>query len=100
MQWQKVLDAAEAWGSDLSTGSARRRLLHLLRRLAEHAGPDEAIWSPRRDEIGAMLNMTAETASRLVSALRRRGTLALTTARSAVLARAALRAALQTDGAA
>ena len=57
LRWQKALDAAEAWVSDLSTGPARRRLLHLLRRLADHAGPDDAIWLPRRDEIGAMLDI-------------------------------------------
>jgi CRP-like cAMP-binding protein len=79
---QKALDAAEAWVSDLFTGPARRRLLHLLRRLAEHAGPGDAIWLPRRDEIGAMLDMTVETASRLVSALRREGVLTLTPGRS------------------
>lgn len=100
LRWQKALDAAEAWVSDLSTGPARRRLLHLLRRLAEHAGPDDAIWLPRRDEIGAMLDMTVETASRLVSALRRAGVLTLTPGRSAVLDRVALRAALLAEGAA
>jgi CRP-like cAMP-binding protein len=100
LRWQKALDAAEAWVSDLSTGPARRRLLHLLRRLAEHAGPDDAIWLPRRDEIEAMLDMTFETASRLVSALRREGVLTLTPGRSAVLDRAALRQALLAEGAA
>ena len=37
LRWQRALDAAEAWLSDLSTGPARRRLLPLLRRLAEGA---------------------------------------------------------------
>lgn len=100
LRWQRALDAAEAWVSDLSTGSARRRLLHLLRRLAEHAGPDDIIWLPRRDEIGAMLDMTIETASRLVSALRREGVLTLLPERSAKLDRAALRKALLAEGAA
>lgn len=100
LRWQRALDAAEAWVSDLSTGPARRRLLHLLRRLAEHAGTDDTIWLPRREEIGAMLDMTIETASRLVSALRREGVLTLLPGRSAVLDRDALRKALLAEGAA
>jgi CRP-like cAMP-binding protein len=100
LRWQRALDAAEAWVSDLSTGPARRRLLHLLRRLAEHAGTDDTIWLPRREEIGAMLDMTIETASRLVSALRREGVLTLLPGRSAVLDRSALRKALLAEGAA
>jgi CRP-like cAMP-binding protein len=100
LRWQRALDAAEAWVSDLSTGPARRRLLHLLRRLAEHAGKDDAIWLPRREEIGAMLDMTIETASRLVSALRREVVLTLLPGRSALLDRAALRKALLAEGAA
>lgn len=100
LRWQRALDAAEAWVSDLSTGPARRRLLYLLRRLAEHAGADDTIWLPRREEIGAMLDMTIETASRLVSALRREGVLTLLPGRSAVLDRGALRKALLAEGAA
>lgn len=99
LRWQRALDAAEAWVSELSTGPARRRLLHLLQRLGNHAGPDNAIWLPRREEIGAMLDMTVETASRLVSALRREGVLTLTPGRSALLDRAALRRALLAEGA-
>ena len=100
LRWQRALDAAEAWVSDLSTGPARRRLLYLLRRLAEHAGADDTIWLPRREEIGAMLDMTIETASRLVSALRREGVLTLLPGRTAVLDRGALRKALLAEGAA
>lgn len=98
-RWQQALDASEAWVADLSTGSARRRVLHLLERLAVHAAHDGSIWLPRRDEIGAMLDITLETASRLVSALRREGVLTLTPGRSALLDNAALRQALRAEGA-
>jgi hypothetical protein len=47
-----------------------------------------------------MLDMTFETASRLVSALRREGVLTLAPGRSALLDRAALRQALLAEGAA
>jgi CRP-like cAMP-binding protein len=94
LRWQLALDAAEAWVAELSTGPARRRVLHLLRRLAEHSDAAGMIWMPRRDEIGAMLDMTLETASRLISALRREGVLKLLTPRSARLDEDALRQAL------
>lgn len=98
LRWQQALDAAESWVSDLSTGPARRRLLQLLQRLGQHADAADTIWLPRRDEIGAMLDMTLETASRLVSQMRREGVLALLPGRSARLDRAALqRALLQED---
>lgn len=97
LRWQRALDAAEAWVADLSTGSARRRLLHLLLRLAEHRDAAGLIWMPRRDEIGAMLDMTVETASRLISALRREGVLDLLTPRSARLHHDVLRQALLTE---
>lgn len=100
LRWQRALDAAESWVTDLSTGPARRRLLHLLRRLGEHASPDGTIWLPRREEIGAMLDLTVETASRLVSALRRDGVLTPGPGRSARLDPAALRRVLQAEGAA
>lgn len=98
LRWQRALDAAEAWLAELSTGPARRRLLHLLHRLAEHAAPGDVIWLPRREEIGAMLDTTVETASRLVSALRRDGLILPAPGRSAVVDRAALRHALQAEG--
>lgn len=47
-----------------------------------------------------MLDMTVETASRLVSALRRDGVLTLAPGRNAVLDHAALRRALLAEGAA
>lgn len=47
-----------------------------------------------------MLDMTIETASRLISALRPAGVLTLAPGRSALLDRAALRRALLADGAA
>jgi len=99
LRWQVALDAAETWVADLSTGPARRRLLRLLLRLSEHADPGGQIWMPRREEIGAMLDMTVETASRLISALRREGVLELarSRSRSARLDAAALQKALRAE---
>lgn len=85
LRWQLALDAAEAWVADLSSGPARRRLLRLLLRLQEHTDADGSIWLPRREEIGAMLDVTLETASRLVSSLRREAVLSLLPGRRALL---------------
>ena len=96
LRWQKALDEAEAWVTDLSTGSARQRLLRLLVRLAGYAEADGPIWLPRREEIGAMLDMSIETASRQVSQLKREGVLTLEAGRRTLLDRAALSRALAT----
>jgi CRP-like cAMP-binding protein len=99
LRWQLALDAAESWVAELSSGPTRRRLLRLLSRLVELAEPGEPIWLPRRDEIGAMLAITLETASRLVSSLRREGVLELMPRRRARVHPAALQQALRAEDA-
>jgi CRP-like cAMP-binding protein len=96
-RWQSALDAAESWVADLSTGPARRRLLRLLERLTALTEPGQAVWLPRRDEIGAMLDITVETASRMISQLRRESVLALSGQRHATVDRSALARALRVD---
>ncbi|MFN6995970.1 MAG: Crp/Fnr family transcriptional regulator [Aquincola tertiaricarbonis] len=96
-RWQRAVDEAEGWLAELTTGPARRRLLRLLDRLAADAEPGALLWMPRRDEIGDMLNMTVETASRVVSQLRREGVLTLQGPRNATVEAAALRAALKAE---
>jgi CRP/FNR family transcriptional regulator, anaerobic regulatory protein len=99
LRWQLALDAAEAWVADLSTGPARRRVLRLLLRLSQLGETPQTIWLPRRDEMGAMLDMTVETASRLISALRREGVLEQAQGRHAVLNLTALESALRAQDA-
>lgn len=77
LRWQRALDEAESWSTDLAAGSARRRTLKLLQLLARHADADGGSWMPRRDEIGDMLDVTVETASRQISQLRRDGVVEL-----------------------
>ena len=72
-RWQRALDDADEWLTELARGPARHRMLRLLLKLSEYAGEADNIWLPTRQEMGAMLDMTFETASRLVSALRREG---------------------------
>lgn len=98
-RWQRAVDDAEGWLAELTAGPARRRLLRLLARLGTEAEPGAPLWMPRRDEIGDMLNMTVETASRVVSQLRREGVLTLQGPRAAVVHAEALRAALDAEDA-
>lgn len=76
-RWQRALDAALTWRIDLQTGPAHHRVLRLLDLLGRHAGPDQTIWLPRREEIADLLGMALETASRSISRLRRDGVLDL-----------------------
>jgi CRP-like cAMP-binding protein len=93
-RWQGALEEAEAWVADLATGAARRRVLKLLHKLDGHADEAGSFWLPRRDVMGAMLGMTVETCSRLISQLRREGVLEVLPPHAARLQRARLQAAL------
>lgn len=72
-RWQRALDDADEWLVGLGTGSARQRMLNLLLKLSEYGDEGATLWLPSRAQMGSMLGMTIETASRLVSALRREG---------------------------
>ena len=74
-RWQEALEDSQAWLAELTSGTARRRVLKLMAKLAQHAEPDQPVWVPRREEMGDMLNLTLETTSRQVSRLRREGVL-------------------------
>lgn len=96
-RWQAALDEADEWLTELSVGSARWRMLRLLLKLSEFGQPDGQVWLPSRQEMGSMLGMTVETASRLVSALKREGVLDTPDVRHARLHMPALMAALKTS---
>jgi CRP-like cAMP-binding protein len=94
-RWQHALADAQAWIADLAMGPARRRMLRLLVKLAEHGDDEDIIWLPRREELAVMLDMALETSSRLISQLRREGILELLGHRSARLDPSRLHAALR-----
>jgi len=94
-RWQAALDEADEWLTELSLGSARWRMLRLLLKLSEYDQGDGLVWLPSRQEMSAMLGMTVETASRLVSALKREGVLDTPDARHARLQMPALMEALK-----
>ncbi len=84
-RWQDTLDESEFWSTEVTTGPATRRVLQLLALLHRHRDADELIWLPKRDQMGDMLNITVETCSRVLSALRREGVLQLLPPRHAQL---------------
>jgi CRP/FNR family transcriptional regulator len=98
-RWQRALEDAEAWVADLATGAARRRVLKLLALLDRHADAGGLFWMPRREDMGAMLDMTVEHASRVISQLRREGVIVLLPPRAARVDRAALTGALRAQDA-
>jgi CRP-like cAMP-binding protein len=70
-RWQHSVSEADAWLTELSAGPAQTRVARLLLHLAETVQSD-TIYLPSREDIGAMLGMTAETASRITAGLRRK----------------------------
>ena len=68
-RWQKISRDADYWITELSTGQARQRVIHLLLHLASISDSDD-FFLPSREDMGAMLAITTETASRMISALR------------------------------
>ncbi len=76
-RWQRALTEADAWLTELSTGSARQRVARLLLRLV-HDRENSQCELFSREDMGAMLGLTTETASRTIADFKRRGLLAKT----------------------
>jgi CRP-like cAMP-binding protein len=69
-RWQRALEEADAWLTQLSTGSAKRRVARLLLRLVHNQENKECNLFSRED-MGAMLGITTETASRTIAEFKR-----------------------------
>jgi len=67
-RWHDSLRQADEFLTELSTGKAPQRLGRLLLQLAEKDG---TVLLPSREDIGALLGITTEHASRTVSELKR-----------------------------
>ena len=77
-RWQRALTEADAWLTQLSTGSARQRVARLLLRLVSNGECSECQLFSRED-MGAMIGVTTETASRTIAEFKRRRLLVETT---------------------
>jgi CRP/FNR family transcriptional regulator, anaerobic regulatory protein len=71
-RWQRALRDADNWLTSLSSGPAPVRVARLLLQLAD-SRPDHVCFLPSRDDIGAMLGIASETASRVTADLKRKG---------------------------
>ena len=69
-RWQSALSDADTWIIELSTGSAKQRVARLLLRLAKDAKDSQCTLFGRED-MGAMLGITTETASRIIAEFKR-----------------------------
>jgi CRP-like cAMP-binding protein len=78
-RWQRALSEADAWLTELSTGSARQRVARLLLRLGRDRESCECQLFGRED-MGAMLGITTETTSRTIAEFKRQSLLVETTA--------------------
>lgn len=79
-KWAAALHESEKWFAEMNTGAARQRVARLLLAMRpleapQHGGISTSILF-KRDDIGAMLDITLETSSRVLSAFIREGLLA------------------------
>jgi CRP-like cAMP-binding protein len=74
-RWQASLDEADGWLTELSAGKTTERMARLLLRIAEK---DDTATAFSREDLGAMLAVTMEHASRTVSEFRRNGVISET----------------------
>jgi CRP-like cAMP-binding protein len=71
-RWQHLIDQADHFIVALSTGPAESRMARLLLTLGCH-GPHPETLLPSREDMGALLGLTTETASRVIADFKRRG---------------------------
>lgn len=70
-RWQRSVDEAEHCIVSLSTGTAEARMARLLIMLGCSGNQPETM--PSREDMGALLGITTETASRIMAEFKRRG---------------------------
>ena len=69
-RWQKALTGADNWITRLSTGNTKERVARLLLLLDENS-TDDCFFLPTREDMGAMLGITTESASKATAEFRR-----------------------------
>ncbi len=83
VRWQKVQHDADIWLAEFTAGSSRKRLANLLLYLSD-IQDGERLYLPSREDIGALLAITTETASRIIAEFKRVGYIQ-TRGRSAII---------------
>jgi CRP-like cAMP-binding protein len=77
VQYQRGIDVADTFLAELSTGSAHARVARLILFLAERNDREESPLATR-EEMGSLLGLTTETASRVMAEFRRDGLIEVT----------------------
>lgn len=72
VQWQRSLDEADSFITELSTGTAEARLARLLMKLSG-GGNAAPFPSLTREDIGSIIGVSTETASRMMARFKREG---------------------------
>lgn len=77
-RWHQAISDADTWLAQLTTGTSRRRVASFLLYLDDYKYLDqikhaEICYIPSREDIGAVLAITTETASRIIAEFRRKG---------------------------
>jgi len=69
-RWEQALDGADMWATEFSTGTAKQRVARLLLMLSkDNLAVTCKLFS--REDMGAILSITTETASRMVAEFKR-----------------------------
>ena len=71
-RWYKVQSDADIWLAELTVGNSKKRIANLLLYLARHSSTDY-FYLPGREDMGALLAITTETASRIIAEFKRLG---------------------------
>jgi CRP/FNR family transcriptional regulator, anaerobic regulatory protein len=71
-RWHRALSDADRWITEFNTGTSRARVARLLLWLADRNGGERCQLFSRED-LGAVLGLTTETASRVMAELKRQG---------------------------
>jgi CRP-like cAMP-binding protein len=73
-RWQKVQNDADIWLAEFTVGHSKKRMANLLSYLTT-SNTNDCFYLPGREDIGALLAITTETASRIIAEFKRLGIL-------------------------
>lgn len=71
-RWKKIQSDADLWLTEFTVGSSKKRVAKLLIYLSTQNNHD-SFYLPSREDIGALLAITTETASRIIAEFKRQG---------------------------
>lgn len=69
-RWERALDEADTWATEFSTGTSKQRVSRLLLMLTKNHPTDTCTLFSRED-MGSILSITTETASRTIAEFKR-----------------------------